>query len=262
MVIFLRHLVAKANEWREKMVEAAAEASEELMNEYLENGDLSEEQIVQALRMRTIACEIQPMLCGSAFKNKGVQAMLDAVVQYLPAPGDVEAIKGILDDKDETEGERIASDDEPFAALAFKIMNDKFVGSLTFIRVYSGVLKSGSAVWNPVKMKKERIGRIVLMHANEREDVDEIRAGDIAAVAGLKDVTTGDTLCDENNVITLERMVFPEPVISLAVEPKTKGDQEKMGIALGVWLKKTHHSASGLMKNQVKPLLRVWVNCT
>ena len=227
------HLVDSANEWREKMVEAAAEASEELMNEYLENGDLSEEQIVQALRMRTIACEIQPMLCGSAFKNKGVQAMLDAVIQYLPAPGDVEAIKGILDDKDETEGERIASDDEPFAALAFKIMNDKFVGSLTFIRVYSGVLKTGSAVWNPVKLKKERIGRIVLMHANEREDVEEIRAGDIAAVAGLKDVTTGDTLCDENHIITLERMVFPEPVISLAVEPKTKGDQEKMGIALG-----------------------------
>ena len=226
-------LVDTANEWREKMVEAAAEASEELMNEYLENGELSEEQIIQALRMRTIACEIQPMLCGSAFKNKGVQAMLDAVIQYLPAPGDVEAIKGILDDKEESVGERIASDDEPFAALAFKIMNDKFVGSLTFIRVYSGVLKAGSAVWNPVKMKKERVGRIVLMHANEREDVDEVRAGDIAAVAGLKDVTTGDTLCDENKVITLERMVFPEPVISLAVEPKTKADQEKMGIALG-----------------------------
>ena len=227
------HLVDTANEWREKMVEAAAEASEDLMNEYLENGDLSEDQINAGLRTRTIACEIQPMLCGSAFKNKGVQAMLDAVIRYLPAPGDVEAIKGILDDKDESQGERIASDDEPFAALAFKIMNDKFVGSLTFIRVYSGVLKAGSAVWNPVKMKKERIGRIVLMHANEREDVDEIRAGDIAAVAGLKDVTTGDTLCDEDNVITLERMVFPEPVISLAVEPKTKADQEKMGIALG-----------------------------
>jgi elongation factor G len=227
------HLVDTANEWREKMVEAAAEASEELMNEYLENGDLSEDQINEALRIRTIACEIQPMLCGSAFKNKGVQAMLDAVIRYLPAPGDVEAIKGILDDKDETVGERIASDDEPFAALAFKIMNDKFVGSLTFIRVYSGVLKAGSAVWNPVKGKKERVGRIVLMHANDREDVEEIRAGDIAAVAGLKDVTTGDTLCDENNIITLERMVFPNPVISLAVEPKTKADQEKMGIALG-----------------------------
>ncbi|TEU29393.1 elongation factor G [Alkanindiges illinoisensis] len=227
------HLVDTANEWREKMVESAAEASEELMNEYLENGDLSEEQIHEALRIRTINCEIQPMLCGSAFKNKGVQAMLDAVIRYLPAPNDVEAIKGILDDKDETVGERIASDDEPFAALAFKIMNDKFVGSLTFIRVYSGVLKAGSAVWNPVKAKKERVGRIVLMHANDREDVEEIRAGDIAAVAGLKDVTTGDTLCDENNVITLERMQFPNPVISLAVEPKTKADQEKMGIALG-----------------------------
>ena len=226
-------LVALANEWREKMVESAAEASEELMNDYLENGDLTEDQIHQALRIRTINCEIQPMLCGSAFKNKGVQAMLDAVIRYLPAPGDVAAIKGILDDKDETMGERKASDDEPFAALAFKIMNDKFVGSLTFIRVYSGVLKAGSAVWNPVKMKKERVGRIVLMHANDREDVDEIRAGDIAACAGLKDVTTGDTLCDENHVITLERMVFPEPVISLAVEPKTKADQEKMGIALG-----------------------------
>jgi elongation factor G len=215
------------------MVESAAEASEELMNEYLENGDLTEDQINEALRIRTIACEIQPTLCGSAFKNKGVQAMLDAVIRYLPAPNDVEAIKGILDDKDETIGERIASDDEPFAALAFKIMNDKFVGSLTFIRVYSGVLKAGSAVWNPVKAKKERVGRIVLMHANDREDVEEIRAGDIAAVAGLKDVTTGDTLCDENNVITLERMQFPNPVISLAVEPKTKADQEKMGIALG-----------------------------
>ncbi|AXI02823.1 elongation factor G [Aquirhabdus parva] len=226
-------LVDVATEWREKMVESAAEASEELMNEYLENGDLTEDQIHEALRIRTINCEIQPMLCGSAFKNKGVQAMLDAVIRYLPAPGDVEAIKGILDDKDETIGERIASDDEPFAALAFKIMNDKFVGSLTFIRVYSGVLKAGSAVWNPVKMKKERVGRIVLMHANDREDVEEIRAGDIAAVAGLKDVTTGDTLCDENHIITLERMVFPEPVISLAVEPKTKADQEKMGIALG-----------------------------
>jgi elongation factor G len=226
-------LLATANEWREKMVESAAEASEDLMNQYLETGDLTEDQIHEALRIRTINCEIQPMLCGSAFKNKGVQAMLDAVIRYLPAPGDVEAIKGILDDKDETIGERKASDDEPFAALAFKIMNDKFVGSLTFVRVYSGVLKAGSAVWNPVKMKKERVGRIVLMHANDREDVDEIRAGDIAACAGLKDVTTGDTLCDENHIITLERMIFPEPVISLAVEPKTKADQEKMGIALG-----------------------------
>ena len=220
-------LQATAEEWRANMVESAAESSEELMNEYLESGELSKEQIVAGLRARTLAGEIQPMMCGSAFKNKGVQRMLDAVIQFLPAPTDVAAIKGILDDKDESEGERHASDDEPFAALAFKIMNDKFVGSLTFIRVYSGVVKQGDAVYNPVKMKKERIGRIVQMHANEREDIDEIRAGDIAACVGLKDVTTGDTLCDENNVITLERMEFPEPVISLAVEPKTKADQEK-----------------------------------
>ena len=222
-----------AEEWRNNMVEAAAESSEELMDEYLNNGELSNDQIRAGIRARTLACEIQPMLCGSAFKNKGVQRMLDAVIEFLPAPNDVEAIKGILDDKAETVGERKASDDEPFAALAFKIMNDKFVGTLTFIRVYSGVLKAGSAVWNPVKGRKERVGRIVLMHANDREDIEEVRAGDIAAVAGLKDVTTGDTLCDENHVITLERMVFPEPVISLAVEPKTKADQEKMGVALG-----------------------------
>ncbi len=222
-----------AEEWRNNMVEAAAESSEELMDEYLNNGELSNDQIRAGIRARTLACEIQPMLCGSAFKNKGVQRMLDAVIEFLPAPNDVEAIKGILDDKAESIGERKASDDEPFAALAFKIMNDKFVGTLTFIRVYSGVLKAGSAVWNPVKGRKERVGRIVLMHANDREDIEEVRAGDIAAVAGLKDVTTGDTLCDENNVITLERMVFPEPVISLAVEPKTKADQEKMGVALG-----------------------------
>ena len=226
-------LQATAEEWRSNMVEAAAESSEEMMDEYLNSGELSNDQIRAGIRARTLACEIQPMLCGSAFKNKGVQRMLDAVIEFLPAPNDIEAIKGILDDKAESIGERVASDDAPFSALAFKIMNDKFVGSLTFIRVYSGVLQAGSAVWNPVKMKKERVGRIVLMHANEREDITEVRTGDIAAVAGLKDVTTGDTLCDENNVITLERMVFPEPVISLAVEPKTKADQEKMGIALG-----------------------------
>ena len=226
-------LMETANEWRSNMLESAAEASEELMNEYLENGDLTEAQINEALRIRTLAGEIQPMMCGSAFKNKGVQKMLDAVIQYLPAPNDVAAIKGILDDKAETEAERHASDDQPFAALAFKIMNDKFVGSLTFIRVYSGMIKSGEAVYNPVKMKKERIGRIVQMHANERMDIDELRAGDIAACVGLKDTTTGDTLCDEDNVITLERMEFPEPVISLAVEPKTKADQEKMSTALG-----------------------------
>ncbi|SEM27637.1 elongation factor G [Acinetobacter sp. DSM 11652] len=226
-------LVELAQEWRTNMVEAAAEASEELMDKYLEEGDLTKEEIVNGLRARTLLNEIQPMLCGSAFKNKGVQRMLDAVIEFLPAPTDVEAIKGILDDKDETEGSREASDEAPFAALAFKIMNDKFVGNLTFVRVYSGVLKAGSAVYNPVKSKRERVGRIVQMHANDRHDIEEIRAGDIAACVGLKDTTTGDTLCDENNVITLERMEFPEPVIALAVEPKTKADQEKMSVALG-----------------------------
>lgn len=226
-------LVDTAEEWRTNMVEAAAEASEELMDKYLEEGDLTKEEIVAGLRQRTLAGEIQPMLCGSAFKNKGVQRMLDAVIEFLPAPTDVEAIKGILDDKDETEGSREASDDAPFSALAFKIMNDKFVGNLTFVRVYSGVLKAGSPVYNPVKMKRERVGRIVQMHANDRHDIEEIRAGDIAACVGLKDTTTGDTLCDENNIITLERMEFPEPVIALAVEPKTKADQEKMSVALG-----------------------------
>ncbi len=223
----------EADEWRAKLVETAAESSEELMNAYLENGDLSEEQINQAIRQRTLAGEIHPVLCGSAFKNKGVQKMLDAVIMYLPAPNDIEAVTGIADDKAETEIERHPSDDEPFSALAFKIMNDKFVGSLTFIRVYSGVLKSGDAVYNPVKMKKERIGRILQMHANQREELSEVRAGDIAACVGLKDVTTGDTLSDEDKVITLERMEFPEPVISVAVEPKTKADQEKMSTALG-----------------------------
>jgi len=226
-------LRAQADTWREKLVESAAEASEELMNKYLEEGELTEEEIHAAIRQRTIAYEIVPVLCGSAFKNKGVQKMLDAVVMYLPAPLDIPAIKGTLDDKDETVSERHPSDDEPFAALAFKIMNDPYVGSLTFIRVYSGVLESGSGIWNPVKHKKERIGRILQMHANQREEIREVRAGDIAACVGLKDVTTGDTLCDENHVITLERMEFPEPVISLAVEPKTKADQEKMSIALG-----------------------------
>lgn len=227
------NLQAECDKWRSNLVESAAEASEELMNEYLENGDLSEEQIHTAIRMRTLAGEIHPMLCGSAFKNKGVQAMLDAVIRYLPAPNDLPPVAGILDDKDETEGHRQSSDDESFSALAFKIMNDKFVGNLTFVRCYSGVLKSGDAVWNPVKGKKERIGRILQMHANQREEISEIRAGDIAACVGLKDVTTGDTLCDENNIITLERMEFPEPVISVAVEPKTKADQEKMSTALG-----------------------------
>lgn len=226
-------LLDECVKWRENLVESAAEASEELMNEYLESGELSNEQIISAIRSRTLASEIQPMFCGTAFKNKGVQLMLDAVILYLPAPDDVADVTGILDDKAESQGKRKSSDEEPFAALAFKIMNDKFVGNLTFVRVYSGVLKSGEAAWNPVKGKKERIGRILQMHANQREEISEIRAGDIAALVGLKDVTTGDTLCDENKVITLERMEFPEPVISVAVEPKTKADQEKMSIALG-----------------------------
>ncbi len=225
-------LQAKANELHEQMVEAAAEATEELMEKYLEEGDLSEDEIKQGLRIRTLANEITPCLCGSAFKNKGVQAMLDAVIEYMPAPTDVPAIKGILDDAAETEAERHPKDDEPFAALAFKIATDPFVGTLTFFRVYSGVINSGNSVYNPVKSKKERVGRIVQMHANSREEIKEVLAGDIAAAVGLKDVTTGDTLCDLNNVITLERMEFPEPVISVAIEPKTKVDQEKMGIAL------------------------------
>ncbi|MDZ7922312.1 elongation factor G [Rhodoferax sp.] len=223
-------LVATANEWREKMVEAAAEASEELMNKYLEEGELSEEEITAGLRARTIAGEIQPMLCGTAFKNKGVQRMLDAVIELMPSPLDVKAIKGF--DEEEKEITRKADDNEKFAALAFKLMTDPFVGQLTFVRVYSGVLKKGDTVYNAVRGKKERIGRIVQMHANNREEVDEIRAGDIAACVGLKDVTTGETLCDPSAVITLERMVFPDSVIRQAVEPKTKADQEKMGIAL------------------------------
>ena len=223
-------LLATAKEWREKMVESAAEASEEMMNKYLEEGDLSEAGIKKGLRTRTIASEIVPMLCGSAFKNKGVQAMLDAVLDYLPAPTDIPAVEGELEDG--TKGERKARDDEPFSALAFKIMTDPFVGQLIFFRVYSGQLKSGDTVYNPIKGKKERIGRILLMHANEREEIKEVFAGDIAAAVGLKEATTGETLCDPSKVITLERMVFPEPVIHVAVEPKTKVDQEKMGMAL------------------------------
>ncbi len=224
-------LVDQAAEWREKMVESAAEASEELMNTYLENGDLTEEQIVLGIRTRTIACEIQPMLCGSAFKNKGVQRMLDAVIMYLPSPVDIPDVTG------ESEGgepmSRKADDSEKFSALAFKLMTDPFVGQLTFVRVYSGVLKKGDTVYNSVKGKKERIGRIVQMHANERIEVEEILAGDIAACIGLKDVTTGDSLSNLDDPIILERMIFPEPVIHVAVEPKTKADQEKMGLALG-----------------------------
>jgi len=223
-------LVAQAKEWREKMVEAAAEANEELMNKYLEEGDLSEDEITLGLRTRAIACEIQPMLCGTAFKNKGVQRMLDAIIELMPSPLDVPPVPGF--DEDEHEVHRKADDNEKFSALAFKLMTDPFVGQLTFVRVYSGVLTKGDTVYNPVRGKKERIGRIVQMHANKREEVSEIVAGDIAACIGLKDVTTGETLCDPNAVITLERMVFPEPVITQAVEPKTKVDQEKMGIAL------------------------------
>jgi elongation factor G len=225
-------LRAKAETLREQMVEAAAEANDELMEKYLETSELSDEDIRLGIRLRTLANELVPCFCGSAFKNKGVQAMLDAVVEYLPAPTDVPAIRGILDDKAESEAERHASDDEPFAALAFKIATDSFVGTLTFFRVYSGVVKTGDSVFNPVKGKKERLGRIVQMHANSREEIKEVRAGDIAAAVGLKDVTTGDTLCDPTKVITLEKMEFPEPVISVAIEPKTTVDQEKMGVAL------------------------------
>ncbi len=223
-------LVETAKEWREKMVEAAAEASEDLMNKYLEDGDLSEAEITQGLRTRTIAGEIQPMLCGTAFKNKGVQRMLDAVIELMPSPVDIPPVSGT--DENEQPVSRKADDNEKFSALAFKLMTDPFVGQLTFVRVYSGVLAKGDSVFNPVRGKKERIGRIVQMHANNRQEVDEIRAGDIAACVGLKDVTTGETLCDPSATVTLERMVFPEPVIAQAVEPKTKADQEKMGIAL------------------------------
>jgi elongation factor G len=223
-------LLADAKKWRESMVEAAAEASEELMNKYLEEGDLSEAEIKLGLRTRTISTEIQPMLCGTAFKNKGVQRMLDAVIDFLPSPVDIPPVAG-TNEKEEP-ATRQADDGEKLSALAFKLMTDPYVGQLTFVRVYSGVLKKGDTVYNPVKGKKERIGRIVQMHANNRQEVEEIRAGDIAACVGLKEVTTGETLCDPEAVITLERMVFPEPVIAQAVEPKTKADQEKMGIAL------------------------------
>ena len=224
------NLLEEAKKWRENMVEAAAEASEDLMNKYLEEGDLTEAEITQGLRIRTIATEIQPMLCGTAFKNKGVQRMLDAVIELMPSPIDIPPVAGT--DEDEKEVHREADDKEKFSSLAFKLMTDPFVGQLTFVRVYSGVLKKGDTVYNPIKGKKERIGRIVQMHANNREEVDEICAGDIAACVGLKDVTTGETLCDPDNIVMLERMVFPEPVIAQAVEPKTKADQEKMGIAL------------------------------
>jgi len=224
-------LVETCKKWREAMVEAAAESSEEMMNKYLEEGDLSEAEIILGLRTRTIASEIVPMMCGSAFKNKGVQAMLDKVIELMPAPTDVPPVKGELDDG--SEGARRPSDDEKFSALAFKVATDPYVGQLIFFRVYSGVVKSGDTIYNPVKGRKERLGRILQMHANQREEIKEVRAGDIAAAVGLKDVTTGDTLCDMSDPITLERMIFPEPVIHVAVEPKTKADQEKMGVALG-----------------------------
>ena len=226
-------LKAKVEELREQVIETAAEANEELMDAYLNTGELSREQIVQGLRLQTLSNEIVLVTCGTAFKNKGVQAMLDAVIDFMPSPLDVPAIKGILNDKDETEDKRESSDDEPFSALAFKIATDPFVGTLAFFRVYSGVLKSGDTVFNAVTQKKERVGRILQMHSNSRDEIKEVRAGDIAAAVGLKQVTTGDTLCDPSSVITLERMEFPEPVISIAVEPKTKDDQEKMGLALG-----------------------------
>ena len=223
-------LADSAAEWREQMVEAAAEASEELMNQYLENGELPEADIIKGLRQRTIGCEIQPMLCGTAFKNKGVQRMLDAVIQLLPSPVDIPPVEGEKENGDKDN--RPATDDAKFSALAFKLMTDPYVGQLTFIRVYSGVLNSGDTIYNPIKGRKERIGRILQMHANNREEIKEVRAGDIAACVGLKEVTTGETLCDPDAPIILERMEFPEPVIHVAVEPKTKADQEKMGIAL------------------------------
>jgi len=226
-------LVDTANDYREQMIEAAAEASEELMEKYLEEGELTEEEIKAALRQRTLDNEIVLVTCGSAFKNKGVQAVLDAVIEYMPSPTEVKAIEGTVDDSGEKVEAREASDEAPFSALAFKIATDPFVGTLTFMRVYSGVLNSGDSVYNSVKSKRERVGRMVQMHSNNREEIKEVRAGDIAAAIGLKDVTTGDTLCDQNKKIVLERMEFPEPVISVAVEPKSKADQEKMGIALG-----------------------------
>jgi elongation factor G len=226
-------MLSECKDYREQLVEAAAEANEELMNQYLETGELTDEQIKTGIRSQTLANEVVPAFCGSAFKNKGVQAVLDAVVEYLPSPTEVPAIKGLIDVNQEEYGTRQADDKEPFAALAFKIATDPFVGTLTFFRVYSGVLKSGDAVFNPVKGKKERIGRLVQMHANSREEITEVFAGDIAAAIGLKDTTTGETLCHPDHVITLERMDFPEPVISVAIEPRTQADQEKMGIALG-----------------------------
>ena len=252
-------LQAQAEEYRSNLVEAAAEANEELMNKYLEEGDLSLEEIKAGLRQRTIACEIVPAVLGSSFKNKGVPLVLDAVIDFLPAPTDIPPIQGVSPDDEEKTDEREASDDAPFSALAFKIATDPFVGTLTFARVYSGVLSSGDSVINSVKGKKERVGRMVQMHANQREEIKEVRAGDIAALIGMKDVTTGDTLCDIDKPIILERMDFPEPVIHVAVEPKTKADQEKMGVALG---RLAQEDPSFRVRKQVRPSSVVWVNCT
>ena len=254
-------LLEKAQEMRMTLVEAAAEASEDLMEKYLGGEELTEEEIKKALRQRVLNNEIILVTCGSAFKNKGVQAMLDAVVDYLPAPTDVAAIDGLKLDG-ETKDERHASDDEPFAALAFKIATDPFVGNLTFFRVYSGVVNSGDSVLNSVKEKRERFGRIVQMHANKREEIKEVRAGDIAAAIGLKDVTTGDTLCDEKAPIILERMEFPEPVISIAVEPKPRLTKRRWAWLWAVWLRKTRPSVYGLTKSLAKPSSPVWVSCT
>ena len=254
-------MLEQCKKYHETMIEAAAEGSDELMHKYLETGSLTEVEIKQGLRARTLRNEIVPVLCGSAFKNKGVQAMLDAVVEYLPAPSDVPAVKGHLNDAAETAAERHPKDDEPFSALAFKIATDPYVGTLTYFRVYSGVLHSGDTVYNPIKDREERIGRLLQMHANDRTEIKEVLAGDIAAAVGLKKVSTGDTLTDTENVIILEKMVFPEPVIAVAVEPKTKADQEKMGIDSAAW-QEDPSSACILMKNQVKPLLKGWENYT
>ncbi len=255
-------MLDECKEWREQMVEAAAEANEELMEKYLEGVTCRKTRFVQVSAKRTLANEIVPTLCGSAFKNKGVQAMLDAVIEYMPAPPDVPAIQGVLDDGKETVAERPSKDDAPFAALAFKIATDPYVGTLTFFRVYSGVLKSGDTVFNPVKGKKERIGRMVQMHSNSREEIKEVLAGDIAAAVGLKDVTTGDTLCSQDKPITLERMDFPEPVISVAVEPGPRPTRKRWVLPCRSWRRKILHSGCIPMKSPARPLFPAWVSCT
>jgi len=254
-------MMAECEQWRSELVESAAEANEELMNKYLEGESLSEEEIKTGLRERTLANEIVPTLCGSAFKNKGVQAVLDAVIEFMPSPTEVKAIEGVLEDGETIEA-READDNAPFAALAFKIATDPFVGTLTFFRVYSGKLNSGDTIYNPLKHNKERVGRMVQMHSNSREEIKEVLAGDIAAAIGLKDVTTGETLCDLNKQITLEKMDFPEPVISVAVEPRTKADQEKMGIALGKLAQEDPSFGLKPTKSQARPLFPVWVSST